>query len=109
MAPSLVYLSEFIFPSLPHAFAIFFFSLSFLLSLTLPLSFSVGLSSQIDLLIQETSRLLQLTIEHDPHDRGSSEDQVDGPSPLSQMSSPVSPITQPPNQDVNNLRSRMIT
>lgn len=24
--------------------------------------------SQIDLLIQETSRLLQLTIEHDPHD-----------------------------------------
>ncbi|KAL2096084.1 hypothetical protein ACEWY4_008232 [Coilia grayii] len=64
---------------------------------------------EIDLLIQETSRLLQLTIEHDPHDRGGSEDQVDGPSPLSPVSSPVSPITQPPNQDVNNLRSRMIT
>ncbi|XP_062408141.1 LIM domain kinase 1a isoform X4 [Sardina pilchardus] len=64
---------------------------------------------EIDLLIQETSRLLQLTIEHDPHDRGGSEDQVDRPSPLSQVTSPVSPITQPPNQDVNNLRSRMIT
>lgn len=25
-------------------------------------------SPQIDLLIQETSRLLQLTLEHDPHD-----------------------------------------
>ncbi|XP_063061185.1 LIM domain kinase 1a isoform X2 [Engraulis encrasicolus] len=71
---------------------------------------------EIDLLIQETSRLLQLTIEHDPHDRGGGGrggggpvDQVDGPSPLSQVSSPVSPITSPPNQDVNNLRSRMIT
>ncbi|XP_041918758.1 LIM domain kinase 1a isoform X2 [Alosa sapidissima] len=64
---------------------------------------------EIDLLIQETSRLLQLTIEHDPHDRGGSEDQVDRPSPLSPVSSPVSPITQPPNQDVNNLRSRVIT
>ncbi|XP_030633377.1 LIM domain kinase 1a isoform X2 [Chanos chanos] len=65
---------------------------------------------EIDLLIQETSRLLQLTIEHDPHDQGGSEeDQVDGPSPLSECPSPLSPITQPPNQDVNSLRSRMIT
>ncbi|CAB1347884.1 unnamed protein product [Coregonus sp. 'balchen'] len=39
---------------------------------------------EIDLLIQETSRLLQLTIEHDPHDQGCSE-------------------------DINNLRSRLIT
>uniref|UniRef100_A0A672KNW0 LIM domain kinase 1 n=1 Tax=Sinocyclocheilus grahami TaxID=75366 RepID=A0A672KNW0_SINGR len=30
---------------------------------------------EIDLLIQETSRLLQLTIEHDPHDHSPSEDQ----------------------------------
>ncbi|XP_017547390.1 LIM domain kinase 1a isoform X1 [Pygocentrus nattereri] len=64
---------------------------------------------EIDLLIQETSRLLQLTIEHDPHDQGGSGDQVDGPSPLSRGPSPVTPITQPPNQDVNNLRSRVIT
>uniref|UniRef100_A0AAR2LTQ1 LIM domain kinase 1 n=1 Tax=Pygocentrus nattereri TaxID=42514 RepID=A0AAR2LTQ1_PYGNA len=63
---------------------------------------------EIDLLIQETSRLLQLTIEHDPHDQGGSGDQVDGPSPLSRGPSPVTPITQPPNQDVNNLRSYSI-
>uniref|UniRef100_A0AAR2JB70 LIM domain kinase 1 n=1 Tax=Pygocentrus nattereri TaxID=42514 RepID=A0AAR2JB70_PYGNA len=43
---------------------------------------------EIDLLIQETSRLLQLTIEHDPHDQGGSGDQVDGPSPLSRGPSP---------------------
>ncbi|XP_051966751.1 LIM domain kinase 1-like isoform X3 [Xyrauchen texanus] len=61
---------------------------------------------EIDLLIQETSRLLQLTIEHDPHDPRPSEDQVDGPTPLSEG---PSPITRPPSQDFNNLRSRMIT
>uniref|UniRef100_A0A4W4GA46 LIM domain kinase 1 n=1 Tax=Electrophorus electricus TaxID=8005 RepID=A0A4W4GA46_ELEEL len=48
---------------------------------------------EIDLLIQETSRLLQLTIEHDPHG------QDDLPTP----------ITQAPNQDITNLRTRMIT
>uniref|UniRef100_A0A8B9JZJ3 LIM domain kinase 1 n=1 Tax=Astyanax mexicanus TaxID=7994 RepID=A0A8B9JZJ3_ASTMX len=63
----------------------------------------------IDLLIQETSRLLQLTIEHDPHDQGGSVDHVDGPTPLSEGPSPTTPITQPPHQDVNNLRTRMIT
>ncbi|KAM9734220.1 LIM domain kinase 1a isoform 3-T3 [Menidia menidia] len=68
---------------------------------------------EIDLLIQETSRLLQLTIEHDPHaleqDGGSSEaeEQVDGP--LSQDPSPTVTITQPPNPDISNLRSRIIT
>uniref|UniRef100_A0A8C9STU8 LIM domain kinase 1 n=1 Tax=Scleropages formosus TaxID=113540 RepID=A0A8C9STU8_SCLFO len=45
---------------------------------------------EIDLLIQETSRLLQLTIEHDPHDHSGTGD-------------------QPPNPDINSLRSRMIT
>lgn len=64
---------------------------------------------QIDLLIQETSRLLQLTIEHDPHDHSSSEDQVDGPTPPSEGPSPITPITRPPSQDINNLRSRIIT
>uniref|UniRef100_A0AAY4EM39 LIM domain kinase 1 n=1 Tax=Denticeps clupeoides TaxID=299321 RepID=A0AAY4EM39_9TELE len=44
---------------------------------------------EIDLLIQETSRLLQLTIEHDPHDQGVSDVQVDGPSPLSELPSPI--------------------
>ncbi|XP_062329543.1 LIM domain kinase 1a isoform X1 [Osmerus eperlanus] len=64
---------------------------------------------EIDLLIQETSRLLQLTIEHDPHDQG--QEQVDGPlrTPLSEGPSPILPITQPPNPDISNLRSRMIT
>ncbi|XP_066512639.1 LIM domain kinase 1-like [Hoplias malabaricus] len=64
---------------------------------------------EIDLLIQETSRLLQLTIEHDPHDQSSPGDTVDGPGPLTESPSPVTPITQPPNPDINNLRSRIIT
>ncbi|XP_060731541.1 LIM domain kinase 1a isoform X2 [Tachysurus vachellii] len=68
---------------------------------------------EIDLLIQETSRLLQLTIEHDPLDPENPsspfEYEVDGPSPLPERHSPVSPITQPPNHDINNLRSRVIT
>ncbi|KAL4647614.1 LIM domain kinase 1-like isoform X1 [Arapaima gigas] len=66
---------------------------------------------EIDLLIQETSRLLQLTIEHDPHNHMGPGDKVDSssPSPLSEVCSPIGPITQPPNPDINNLRSRMIT
>ncbi|XP_055051803.1 LIM domain kinase 1a isoform X1 [Misgurnus anguillicaudatus] len=64
---------------------------------------------EIDLLIQETSRLLQLTIEHDPNDHRPSLDQVDGPTPLSEGPSPIMPITRPPSQDINNLRSRIIT
>ncbi|KAM9811661.1 LIM domain kinase 1a isoform X3 [Syngnathus typhle] len=75
---------------------------------------------EIDLLIQETSRLLQLTIEHDPHSRvqdGSSSEsgeQVDGPlSP--QLSAgpspilPILPITQSPIPDMSNLKSRLVT
>lgn len=72
---------------------------------------------QIDLLIQETSRLLQLTLEHDPHaqrqDGGSSEanEQTNGPlcSPQSENPSPTLPITQPPLPNINNLKSRIIT
>nr|XP_057936844.1 LIM domain kinase 1a isoform X2 [Doryrhamphus excisus] len=73
---------------------------------------------EIDLLIQETSRRLQLTIEHDPHSRsqegGSSSEtgeQVDGSlsTPLSGVSSPNLPITQPPLPDISNLKSRIVT
>ncbi|XP_054883907.1 LIM domain kinase 1a isoform X1 [Poeciliopsis prolifica] len=70
---------------------------------------------EIDLLIQETSQLLQLTIEHDPHtqEAGSSEaeDQVDGclSTPVSDGPSPTLPITQAPNPDISNLKSRIIT
>ncbi|XP_043976300.1 LIM domain kinase 1a [Gambusia affinis] len=70
---------------------------------------------EIDLLIQETSRLLQLTIEHDPHaqEGGSSEaeDQVDGFlfTPVLDGPSPTLPITQAPNPDISNLKSRIIT
>ncbi|XP_026860390.2 LIM domain kinase 1a isoform X3 [Electrophorus electricus] len=63
---------------------------------------------EIDLLIQETSRLLQLTIEHDPHGQDGLEDLVDGPSPPPPSDLPT-PITQAPNQDITNLRTRMIT
>lgn len=72
---------------------------------------------QIDLLIQETSRLLQLTIEHDPHVQGQevasleAEEQVDGspPNASSEGPSPVLPITQPPNPGLSSLKSRIIT
>ncbi|XP_028321175.1 LIM domain kinase 1a isoform X3 [Gouania willdenowi] len=72
---------------------------------------------EIDLLIQETSRLLQLTIEHDPHspchESGSSEvkEHEEGTlsPPLSQGPSPTLPITQAPVPDISNLKSRIIT
>ncbi|KAM6946446.1 LIM domain kinase 1-like [Aplochiton taeniatus] len=69
---------------------------------------------EIDLLIQETSRLLQLTIEHDPHDQAGSpnEDQVERSplsTPVSGGPSPALPVTQPPNPNVTHLRSRVIS
>ncbi|XP_051933365.1 LIM domain kinase 1a isoform X3 [Hippocampus zosterae] len=69
---------------------------------------------EIDLLIQETSRLLQLTIEHDPHSRvqeGSTSEQADGPlsPPLPSPILPILPITQSPIPDVSNLKSRLVT
>ncbi|XP_024910610.1 LIM domain kinase 1a isoform X2 [Cynoglossus semilaevis] len=72
---------------------------------------------EIDLLIQETSRLLQLTIEHDPHSHGlegghlETGGQVDGPlsPPLTDGPSPILPITQAPNPDISSLKSRIIT
>lgn len=63
---------------------------------------------EIDLLIQETSRLLQLTIEHDPHGSGS-EEEVDGASPLSDLCSPLRPLPRTPCADTSGIRSRVIT
>ncbi|KAJ8275494.1 hypothetical protein COCON_G00072460, partial [Conger conger] len=61
---------------------------------------------EIDLLIQETGRLLQLTIEHDPHDRGRGE----GPALPTETPSPIRPtLTVPTSLDLCNLRSRAIT
>eukprot|EP00066_Takifugu_rubripes_P017523 XP_011606789.1 PREDICTED: LOW QUALITY PROTEIN: LIM domain kinase 1-like [Takifugu rubripes] len=68
---------------------------------------------EIDLLIQETSQLLQLTIEHDPHGQGKeggssrAAHQMDGrlSPPLSRSPSPSLPITQPPNPDISSLRT----
>ncbi|XP_066552130.1 LIM domain kinase 1 isoform X1 [Amia ocellicauda] len=64
---------------------------------------------EIDLLIQETSRLLQLTIEHDPHDLGGSGEELGSASPLSDVVSPIRPVTHAPNADVAGIRSRVIT
>ncbi|KAJ8377562.1 hypothetical protein AAFF_G00255800 [Aldrovandia affinis] len=59
----------------------------------------------IDLLIQETGRLLQLTIEHDPHEQGA------GPTLPTETPSPVSPAltVPPPNLDISSPRCRAIT
>ncbi|XP_053729124.1 LIM domain kinase 1a isoform X6 [Synchiropus splendidus] len=70
---------------------------------------------EIDLMIQETSRRLQLTIEHDPHSLQheghctEAEELGDAPvfSPLSD--GPILPITQPPITDLSSLRSHIIT
>ncbi|KAI1902855.1 hypothetical protein AGOR_G00020580 [Albula goreensis] len=65
---------------------------------------------EIDLLIQETGRLLQLTIEHDPHDRGRDMEQVDGPTSPTETPSPIRPaLTVPSHLDISSLRSRAIT
>ncbi|XP_061105680.1 LIM domain kinase 1-like [Conger conger] len=65
---------------------------------------------EIDLLIQETGRLLQLTIEHDPHDRGGGEGQGEGPALPTETPSPIRPtLTVPTSLDLCNLRSRAIT
>ncbi|XP_041097121.1 LIM domain kinase 1a [Polyodon spathula] len=58
---------------------------------------------EIDLLIQETSRLLQLTIEHDPHGSGSEA------SPLSDLCSPLRSLPRTPCADTSGTHSRAIT
>ncbi|NXJ13480.1 LIMK1 kinase, partial [Odontophorus gujanensis] len=65
------------------------------------------LCTQIDLLIQETSRLLQLTIEHDPHEplpRNSA-------LPCSPVPDPHSPLRSPvptPHGDLGTMRQRTV-
>ncbi|KAL4608411.1 LIM domain kinase 1-like isoform X2 [Arapaima gigas] len=65
---------------------------------------------EIERLIQQTGKLLQLTIEHDPHEHQSPTEQVDGPSPPSATPSPArSVLMHAPHLDVPSLRSRVIT
>lgn len=59
------------------------------------------LPSQIDLLIQETSRLLQLTIEHDPHEMLES-------SPLSELRSPLRSPSRTPCPEPAAIRQRSV-
>ncbi|ETE73706.1 LIM domain kinase 1, partial [Ophiophagus hannah] len=58
-------------------------------------------SIHIDLLIQETSRLLQLTIEHDPHD-------IIESSPLSELRSPLHSPSHTPCPDPSAIRQRSV-
>lgn len=65
------------------------------------------LSTQIDLLIQETSRLLQLTIEHDPHEPLPR----DLALPCSPLPDPHSPLRSPvpaPHGDLGTMRQRAV-
>ncbi|XP_042686317.1 LIM domain kinase 1 isoform X1 [Centrocercus urophasianus] len=62
---------------------------------------------EIDLLIQETSRLLQLTIEHDPHEPLPR----DSALPCSPLPDPHSPLRSPvpaPHGDLGTMRQRAV-
>lgn len=63
---------------------------------------------QIDLLIQETSRLLQLTIEHDPHEPLGQEPGLAG-SPLPALCSPLRSPAPVPCGDPAAMRQRAVT
>lgn len=63
---------------------------------------------QIDLLIQETSRLLQLTIEHDPHEPLGREPGLEG-SPLPAPCSPLCSPAPAPCGDPTAMRQRAVT
>ncbi|XP_063002824.1 LIM domain kinase 1 isoform X2 [Elgaria multicarinata webbii] len=56
---------------------------------------------EIDLLIQETSRLLQLTIEHDPHETRET-------SPLSELRSPLRSPSRTPCPEASAIRQRAV-
>lgn len=63
---------------------------------------------QIDLLIQETSRLLQLTIEHDPHEPLARESGL-ACSPLPAPCSPLRSPALPPCGEPSAMRQRTVT
>ncbi|XP_064250790.1 LIM domain kinase 1 isoform X1 [Passer domesticus] len=63
---------------------------------------------EIDLLIQETSRLLQLTIEHDPHEPLGQEPGLAG-SPLPALCSPLRSPAPAPCGDPTAMRQRAVT
>uniref|UniRef100_A0A8C5IG59 LIM domain kinase 1 n=1 Tax=Junco hyemalis TaxID=40217 RepID=A0A8C5IG59_JUNHY len=63
---------------------------------------------EIDLLIQETSRLLQLTIEHDPHEPLGQEPGLAG-SPLPALCSPLRSPAPVPCGDPAAMRQRAVT
>lgn len=63
---------------------------------------------QIDLLIQETSRLLQLTIEHDPHEPLARESGL-ACSPLPASCSPLCSPAPPPCGEPGTMRQRIVT
>lgn len=63
---------------------------------------------QIDLLIQETSRLLQLTIEHDPHEPLAHESGL-ACSPLPTLCSPLYTPAPPPCGEPGAMRQRTVT
>ncbi|XP_069082894.1 LIM domain kinase 1 isoform X2 [Pleurodeles waltl] len=62
---------------------------------------------EIDLLIQETSRLLQLTIEHDPHEAVVRE-HVSEMSPLADLRSPLKSPSRTPCIEAGAMRQRTI-
>ncbi|NXD81600.1 LIMK1 kinase, partial [Halcyon senegalensis] len=63
---------------------------------------------EIDLLIQETSRLLQLTIEHDPHEPLAHEPGL-ACSPLPAPCSPLCSPAPPPCGELSAMRQRTVT
>uniref|UniRef100_H3BHA9 non-specific serine/threonine protein kinase n=1 Tax=Latimeria chalumnae TaxID=7897 RepID=H3BHA9_LATCH len=62
---------------------------------------------EIDLLIQETSRLLQLTLEHDP-DEQISQEALSSAGSLSNLCSPLRTPVRTPSGDVSAVRQRSI-
>lgn len=65
------------------------------------------LRPQIDLLIQETSRLLQLTIEHDPHEPLARESAL-ACSPLPDLRSPLRSPAPTPCGELGAMRQRTV-
>ncbi|XP_029469015.1 LIM domain kinase 1 isoform X3 [Rhinatrema bivittatum] len=63
---------------------------------------------EIDLLLQETSRLLQLTIEHDPHEAVLRDNAMMETSPLADLHSPLKSPSRTPCGEAGAVRQRTI-